>query len=135
MDFITWNEKYSVKIQSIDEQHKKLVTIINELYSAMKNGKSREQIGKTLTDLVEYTKYHFSYEEGLLEKAGYGDLIAHKEQHVNFVAKVAEACQKYETGKLFMSIDICNFLQNWLIHHIQGTDQKYSTLLVEKGIK
>ena len=80
---------------------------------------------------------YISYKETakLLEKAGYGDLIAHKEQHVNFVAKVAETCQKYETGKLFMSIDICNFLQNWLIHHIQGTDQKYSTLLVEKGIK
>ena len=60
MDFVVWNEKYSVKISTIDEQHKKLVAIINELYNSMKNGKSKEQLGKTLTDLVEYTKYHFS---------------------------------------------------------------------------
>ena len=135
MDFVVWNEKYSVKISTIDEQHKKLVAIINELYNSMKNGKSKEQLGKTLTDLVEYTKYHFSYEEGLLEKAGYDDLPEHKEQHKAFVDKITTTCKNYENGKLFMSIDICNFLQNWLIHHIQGTDQKYSQILLDNGVK
>lgn len=135
MDFITWQEKYSVKIPSIDAQHKKLVAIINELYSSMKAGKTKDQLGKTLDDLVAYTKGHFSYEEALLEKVGYPDLVEHKKQHVAFVEKITATCQQYESGKLFMSIDICNFLQNWLIHHIQGTDQKYSELLLEKGIK
>lgn len=135
MDFVTWNEKYSVKIASIDEQHKKLVSIINQLYTAMKEGKSRDQLSKTLEDLVEYTKSHFSYEESLLEKAGYQDLAEHKEQHRTFVEKISTACKDYKNGNMFMSIDICNFLQNWLIHHIQGTDQKYTQLLLDKGIK
>jgi len=135
MDFITWNEKYSVKIPSIDEQHKKLVSIINELYTSMKNGKSRDQLAKTLKDLVEYTKSHFSYEESLLEKAGYQDLNEHKGQHKTFVEKISATCKDYENGNLFMSIDICNFLQNWLLHHIQGTDQKYTQTLLDKGVK
>ena len=135
MDFITWQDKYSVKIPSIDAQHKKLVAIINELYSSMKAGKTKDQLGKTLEDLVAYTKNHFSYEESLLEKADYGDLTEHKKQHVAFVEKITAMCKQYEDGKLFMSIDICNFLQNWLIQHIQGTDQKYSQLLLEKGAK
>lgn len=135
MDFITWQEKYSVKIPSIDAQHKQLVAIINELYSSMKAGKTKDQLGKTLNDLVAYTKTHFSYEESLLEKAGYEDLNEHKKQHVAFVEKITATCKQYEEGKLFMSIDICNFLQNWLIQHIQGTDQKYTQLLLQKGVK
>ena len=135
MDFVIWNEKYSVKVPSIDEQHKKLVCIINELYSSMKAGKSREQLGKTLEDLVEYTKYHFSYEEKLLEKTGYEDIEEHKKQHNAFADKITTTCKNYESGKMFMSIDICNFLQNWLIQHIQGTDQKYSQILLQHGAK
>ena len=135
MDFVTWQDKYSVKIPSIDAQHKKLVAIINELYASMKTGNSKEQLGKTLKELVEYTKYHFSYEEELLEKAGYKDLNEHKEQHKAFVEKITATCKSYDEGKLFMSIDVCNFLQNWLINHIQGTDQKYSQTLLEHNIK
>jgi len=135
MDFITWQDKYSVKIPSIDAQHKRLVEIINELYSSMKSGKSKDQLGKTLEDLVAYTKTHFSYEEGLLEKAGYSDIVEHKKQHVAFVDKISATCKQYQDGKLFMSIDICNFLQNWLIQHIQGTDQKYTQVLLDKGLK
>ena len=135
MDFVVWQDKYSVKIDSIDKQHKKLVAIINELYASMKAGKSNDKLGEILEKLVDYTKYHFSYEEDLLEKAGYKELPEHKEQHKAFVEKISKTCKDYAAGKLFMSIDVCNFLQDWLIHHIQGTDQKYSQLLVEKDIK
>ena len=135
MDFVVWNDKFSVKVSSIDEQHKKLVAVINDLYNAMKAGKTKEQMGKILGDLIDYTKYHFSYEEKLMEKAGYKDIEEHKKQHVAFVNKISETLDSYKAGKLIMSIDICNFLQDWLIHHIQGTDQKYSQLLVDSGIK
>ncbi|MGP1414825.1 MAG: bacteriohemerythrin [Treponema sp.] len=134
MDFVTWSDKFSVKVASIDEQHKKLVAVINELYNAMKAGKTKEQMGKILGDLVDYTKYHFSYEEKLLEKVGYKDIVEHKKKHVAFVDKISTALESYKSGKLIMTIDICNFLQDWLIHHIQGTDQKYSQLLVDNGI-
>ncbi|MGP1437867.1 MAG: bacteriohemerythrin [Treponema sp.] len=135
MDFVVWQDKFSVKISSIDVQHKKLVAVINELYNAMKAGKTKDQMGKILRDLVDYTKYHFSYEEKLLEKAGYGDLENHKKQHVAFVEKISATSENYKSGKLIMSVDICNFLQDWLINHIQGTDQKYSQLLLDSGIK
>ena len=135
MDFVVWNDKFSVKVSSIDEQHKKLVAVINELYNAMKAGKTKDQMGKILEALVDYTKYHFSYEEKLMESAGYKDIVDHKKQHVAFVQKISETVENYKNGKLIMSIEICNFLQDWLIHHIQGTDQKYSQLLVDSGIK
>ena len=135
MDFVTWSDKFSVEIPSIDEQHKKLVAVINELYNAMKTGKTKEQMGKIVKDLVDYTKYHFSYEEKLMEKAGYKDIEEHKKQHVAFVEKITKTYDDYKNGKLIMSIDICNFLQDWLIHHIQGTDQKYSQIMVDSGLK
>ena len=134
MDFVVWNDKFSVKIASIDEQHKKLVATINELYNAMKAGKTKEQMGKILGDLVDYTKYHFSYEEKLMERAGYKDIVEHKKQHVAFVDKISQTCANYNSGKLLLSIDIFNFLQDWLVHHIQGTDQKYSQIMLDNGI-
>ena len=70
-----------------------------------------------------------------MEKAGYKDIEEHKKQHVAFVEKITKTYDDYKNGKLIMSIDICNFLQDWLIHHIQGTDQKYSQIMVDSGLK
>ena len=71
MSFIKWSEDYSVGIEKIDMQHKKLVSYINELHDAMKDGQSNSVIGDILNKLVKYTKEHFSTEEEYMQKYNY----------------------------------------------------------------
>jgi hemerythrin len=134
MPLLNWNESYSVKIAQIDSQHKKLVDIINNLHDSMKAGKSKEVLGKILNQLIDYTANHFKTEEDLFDKYGYPDKIAHKRQHGDLVDQVLKFKANYESGKSVLSIDLMNFLKEWLIQHMSGSDKKYSSYLNSKGV-
>ncbi len=134
MALITWTEALSVKIDSIDTQHKKLVDLINALHDAMKNGKGKEAIGATLDEVINYTQYHFKYEEDLMKKAGYEDLLNHKSAHDQLTRQVMDLNERYKSGNTAITVEVMNFLREWLNNHINGTDKKYSMQLRAKGI-
>ena len=134
MSLITWNDKYSVNINEIDGQHQKLVRIINLLHDSMKEGKGRDVVGKVLNDLVNYTIFHFSYEEKLFDKYNYPENQIHKLEHENLVEKVKMFVQDFEKGKGVLPFEVMNFLQDWLLKHISGTDKKYSAFFNSKGL-
>ena len=79
MPLIAWDQGFSVGVGSIDEQHKKLIGLLNDLHDAMRFGKGRDVLGKVLAELIDYTAYHFRTEEGLFAKYG-PDIVkyAHK---------------------------------------------------------
>lgn len=129
MSLITWNDSFSVKVPQIDLQHKKLVKIINDLHGAMRAGKGKDVMAPIIAELVNYTKEHFTFEESLLKKHNYKELGAHVTEHKNFVAKITDFQSKYDEGDLNLSLAVMNFLSDWLVKHIKGTDKKYSELL------
>ncbi len=135
MVLIKWSEKYSVNIKKVDEQHKKLIEMINNLHGAMLHGKSHEILGNIIDGLIDYTKTHFKTEEELMKNYGYPGYLSHKLQHDKFVRKVSEFQRKFEEGELTLSMEIMNFLKDWLLNHILGTDKKFGPFLNEKGVK
>ena len=88
--YVEWKDEYSVGIDSIDQQHKKLLGLINQLQTAVDYSTGGEFEREALDQLVDYTKTHFSYEEGLLEQNAYPDYEPHKAQHVEMIKKVEE---------------------------------------------
>lgn len=134
MSVFAWKEKYSVNIKTIDDQHKKLVNMVNEMHEAMRQGKGKDVLGPILDGLIGYTKSHFATEERLLEQNGYSDFEAHKEKHTKMTGKVLSLQKDYHNGKCQLSFDVSKFLQDWLNKHILGTDKKYSEFLNSKGV-
>lgn len=133
--YVEWKDEYSVGIESIDLQHKTLLVLINQLQSAVEysTGELFEQAA--LDSLVDYTKKHFSYEEGLMEKYGYPDFEAHKAQHDLMVKKVEQVLSDYQRNSDNAMQQAADFLKGWLINHINGTDKQYSEYLIGKGAK
>ncbi|MBN2838407.1 MAG: bacteriohemerythrin, partial [Fusobacteriaceae bacterium] len=131
IEAMPWKDSYSVNVKSIDEQHKKLVSIINELNNAMLYEKGRSVIGKVLKDLVDYTVSHFDYEEKLMEKNGYSDLENHKKIHKDLLKTVGKFYDEFSSGEVEMSKDIMDFLKTWLSEHILGSDKKYSEIMMK----
>jgi len=129
-----WRDSYSVNINKIDQQHKKLFSLINDLHEAMKRGKAKDVIAATLAGLVDYTKTHFLEEESLLAKANYAQLPQHKAIHDGFVSKIAEFQGKHKSGNIALSIETLQFLGDWIKNHILQTDKQYSAFLAAKGI-
>jgi hemerythrin len=135
MALFEWNDKYSVGVNDMDNQHKKLFAIINELFDAMRDRKSNEVLGKILKDLLDYTIVHFGKEEQLMKQNNYPGLQEQLTQHKIFTDKIKELADKHNSGKMVMSIEISSFLKDWLVNHIQGIDKKYHKFFNDKGIK
>ena len=135
MAYLNWNESYSVGIERIDRQHKKIVSFLNDLYAAMQDGKGRDALGKVLADLVIYTKTHFATEEKLMAQHSFPDYQAHKAVHEKMAAKVLDLNRQYRDGVVSSPIQITNFLKKWLTNHINETDKKYGPYLTDKGVR
>ena len=135
MPYIEWNNSYSVGIAEFDSQHQKLVDIINRLHDAMKAGKGSTIIGDILKEMVKYTITHFTAEERLLEIHGYPKLASQKSEHAYYVEKINAFVKEYESGTVMMSINVSQFLKDWLMKHILGTDKEYTAYLNGKGVK
>jgi hemerythrin-like metal-binding protein len=123
---IEWSEDYSVGIASIDEEHLRLINIINEFNQALATGQAKKNLAKVFDSLVDYTVKHFKNEEQLMREANYHDLEAHIEEHRALVRKVM-ALNK-EKDYVFSS-NITSFLYMWLLEHILDTDKKYQPVL------
>lgn len=135
MALISWDDDFSVGVRELDEQHKKLISLINDLHNAMKIGKGKEVLSPLLKSLVEYTQTHFSTEEKYFTRFGYPEQGRHQAEHQKFVGKVGAFQKDFDKGGALLSMDVMNFLKEWLAGHILGSDKRYGPFFNEKGLK
>jgi len=134
MPLINWDDSYSVHITKIDEQHKGLVKLVNELHDAMSQGAATSVLEKVLGSLVDYTIVHFNTEEELLRSYSYPDLDKHKVEHDKLTTQVKDFQSKFREGKSTITYELMDFLSDWLINHILDSDKKYSAYLNSRGV-
>jgi hemerythrin len=134
MALFNWSNEYSVNIKQIDDQHKVLIGLINDLHDKMKVGKAKEVLGNILDELVNYTVYHFKHEENLFTSHGYSESESHKKVHQTLIQQVKDIKANYDSSKTVLGMDVMEFLKGWLGNHILGTDKKYSSYLNSKGV-
>jgi hemerythrin len=136
MPLMQWNDKLSVGVASIDNDHKRLVGMVNDLYDGVVAGHGKDVLGRVLDGLISYTAEHFAREERYFAQTGYPDSVAHKKEHEDLVKQVLDVQAKYKSGATStLSLEVMNFLKSWLVKHIQGSDKKYGPHLISKGIK
>ncbi|MGA1846987.1 bacteriohemerythrin [Deferribacter abyssi] len=131
-DFIQWSEKMETGVSKFDNQHKKLVEIINKLYGAIKADRSAQVLENILNELVEYTVYHFNSEEEAFKQYNYPEYENHHKIHENLKATVVDFINKFKSGDEAIGFTLMNFLRKWLIQHIMGEDKKYAPYLKGK---
>jgi hemerythrin-like metal-binding protein len=134
MALVTWTDNLSVGVELIDNQHTVLFNTINELHDAMMKGPGRAKVGELLGRLQVYTCNHFSVEEALMEDAKYAGLATHRIRHRKLTKQVERFAARYLQGDPTLSLELANFLSNWLKNHIQGVDQSYRPWLNKCGV-
>jgi hemerythrin len=134
MALIQWDKSFSVNVGEIDKQHQVLVQMINDLNEAMRQGKSKDILGKIIDGLVTYAVTHFKMEEKYFDQFEYASAFSHKKEHTDFTKKVAEFKSGFDKGKIMLSIEVMDFLSTWLQKHIKGSDMKYGPFFNEKGL-
>ncbi len=132
---IKWNEGLSVGIKVIDDQHKKLLNVINDLDEAIAAGKGSEIYDALFAELVDYFTQNFSTEEELMLAHDYPGLELHRTLHLDFTAKVRDLSARALKGNNAVSEETLKFLVEWLIHHDIAVDRKLGAFLLERGIE
>ena len=135
MPGIEWSNELSVKISTFDNEHKKLIDMLNRLHEAMSQGQGHKALADILNELSGYTKTHFIHEEEAMKKYNYAGLNKHKEAHDEFISKLTDAQAQYNSDSLSLSIQMFNFLWSWIQNHIKKIDQSYSEFLIQHGMK
>ncbi|GAA0557172.1 bacteriohemerythrin [Rhizomicrobium electricum] len=134
MALLTWNPGMSVGVRVLDEDHKKLIAMINELHSGMLEGHSNDVVGGVLRRLASYTVEHFQREEKFFAETAYPGAAAHKREHEKLKTQVMAEIQKFQAGTTGLGMETLNFLRDWLKHHIQESDKAYSAHLNAHGV-
>lgn len=133
MPLIQWNDTLSVNIEAIDRQHQHLIQLINDLHQAMKQRKATEIVGLIIEDLSEYAQEHFMTEEKLFIKHGYPQKQTHVNEHNRFIDQVVDFKSSFNAGRTTLSLDIMNFLNQWLLEHIRKSDKAYAPFFQGKA--
>ena len=129
-DSVIWDDAYSVDFELIDNQHKQLVKMTNELFDGCKKGVTAadEAFMKTIRGAVEYAQTHFYTEEKYMIQTNFPEMEEHVEEHKLFVKNIVKAVQNFEA---FRSdpYALARFLKEWLLNHIAKSDKKYAPYL------
>lgn len=133
MTIIQWKRSLSVGIQEIDEQHKKLLGYLNDLYDALQKRKEKQILEPIFHNLEEYARYHFELEESYFKKFNYPEKEEHIKEHEYYIRRLAELKRQIHNNTAYME-DLFLFLAEWLMHHIREVDHKYSDFFHEHGL-
>ncbi len=131
---IIWDEKYSVGVDIIDQQHKQFVFIMDKLSKAIEEGKVKEVVDHILLELEEYVTYHFGTEEAYFKKFNYEGTLEHVEVHKLFGEKLSDIKDKYKRNEIRMSLELVSLMYDWLTDHIETLDRKYIDCFRQNGL-
>jgi len=133
MEKMNWREAYATGIRVIDDDHKMLFSIVNNLVSEVNAETASEsrQIESLLEALVEYVDSHFAREELFLEQYGYPRLNEHRDGHDALRHQIDAICYDYHAAPEKIDLKkVCAFLMTWLSEHILESDMDYVPYLV-----
>lgn len=133
MAVIVWTPALSVNIQEIDLQHRQLVELVAQLQTAHANGAAKEIMVPVIRMLNDYVREHFSAEERLLEHHEYPDLPTHRKLHDAFIDTLLHFELDYLSDKTDISTALLEFLENWVVTHVTGADQRYAVYFAGHG--
>jgi hemerythrin-like metal-binding protein len=120
--WIPWDDSLNVGIDTIDEHHRYLFDLINDLHAVVINKRGSRHVARLIKSLDAYAKIHFRAEEQMMKHYGYNGINRQLHQHHAFEEKIAEFYEELHSNPLVAQFDVLSYLRDWLIHHIQVED-------------
>ena len=134
MSEFQWNEKLSIGVQPMDQDHQQIIALMNSLDQAHEKKAGVAEIDRAFKTLANFTRKHFSDEEAYMEKIGYTGLQSHKMIHAKLLASMDEHYQKFRSSSQ-LDEQVFIFLRFWLKSHICGIDRKYAEMALSQTVQ
>ena len=137
MPLLTWNDKFLVGVKEIDDQHIRLLEMINRFHDMYVAGEAQRVLAAAIFDMNTYARNHFETEEKYMDlyRHEYPECDAHKEEHWKFFSKAINFLVDFGEGRQAeIPKEILDYLVKWFTEHTTGTDRGLAVLLKGKGI-
>jgi len=131
--WVSWNDGLSVGIDTIDEHHRYLFDLVNDLYEVVIRKRGARSVARLIKALDAYAKVHFRAEEMMMAHYGFAGIARQEAEHHDFEHKVQEFYEELHTNPLVAQFDILFYLRAWLVTHIQTEDAKLRSLIENRG--
>ncbi len=136
MPFVEWNESIKIGIESIDIEHRALISMLDRIYDSVREKKPKKELMGLFDEIVVHARVHFRNEEGYFQQTGYPDAAAHAAEHAALLDQIEKAREEYEKDpQACFGEDDAVFLRAWLLGHIEDKDKKYAEHLIRNGIR
>lgn len=122
MNFFELSENEKLGIQVLDDQHIRLMQIMNNLYKALIDENGIRVVSFILDDLLEYTYYHLETEEKYMHDIHHPESLRHKIEHEEFAARLEKIKEKICEEESKLTIESVTALKNWWKQHIAECD-------------
>jgi hemerythrin-like metal-binding protein len=126
MELFTWDNKYSVNNKELDNHHKRLFVIFNNLYKSCLAKDHKVTLGSIIEELSSYATYHFAAEEQYMKSIGYKDIGKHLAEHKFFADRITKQQYNKDLSDSVVSKETVLYLWNWLLNHVMTEDKKYA---------
>ena len=123
-ELIVWDERVVVSEDQIDSEHRKLFSIINDLYRIVGEDGDQAAIETSYAAMLDYTRTHFQHEEDLMQKRKFGEYADHCQEHQDLIRRLTELHNEYRAGRKSAATDLLNFLASWWLNHIAAFDTR-----------
>jgi hemerythrin len=127
--FVEWDNALSTGIESVDNDRKKLLSLINQLQTAAHYTTDNSSVDESLIQLIEHTKQYLSNEENLMKDCSCKDLKSCKRQHAIMLSSIDDLLTEYNSNKKQNINKIVLFIKTWLINHIYESSTGFSLYL------
>ena len=126
-DLITWSNKLACGIKLIDDQHKGLVDLINEMFNHVTGNQvqERDYFERVIKEATSYVKNHLATEERIMLTTKFPGYAEHKKEHEAFIHTIVGNIVDYRAGKRFTLSTFTRFLRDWVLSHIALIDKQY----------
>jgi hemerythrin len=127
---LQWSENLKIGIREIDEPHKALIAMVNELHQAIVARNAKDTARDILDRLADYPRTYFRDEEGLMQRSGYSALGSHREQHEDLIRRVSELREQFDTGNSKITFELMFILKAWLARHVNESDRRFGAYMM-----
>ncbi|MBI5258045.1 MAG: hemerythrin family protein [Burkholderiales bacterium] len=129
MAYFEWADDMVVDEGPIDEDHKRLIALVNELHTATRQGEGQAIVDQVLAQLLDYTRQHFAREEQIMATVKFPQLADHQRGHGRLIETLDGLQRKHQAGSISTAAQVSVLLRDWLSLHIRRSDKELRTLL------
>lgn len=124
MVLLEWKAEYSVGIASMDDEHREMIGLINDVYARLGEAPDAAIIDSCLEEIFSTISLHFALEERIMREHGYSEYEEHKDDHEELLDEIRDLMDTFAADPDEGARLLKTRLSDWFGQHFASFDAR-----------